>query len=90
MFEQISLFDIVAEFPVPAKSCFDGKTLAAKRPEPWMLRLVPKGQYVVYPDKHPLVLVPVKHKVDQIPEGHHYYHYTIKGQVYAGTFVWNE
>ena len=55
-----------------------------------MLRLVPKGEYVVYPDKQPLVLVPVKHTADQIPEGHHYYHYTIGGQVYAGTFVWNE
>lgn len=90
MFEQISLFDIIDSRPLAAKNCMDGTMLTAQIPEPWMLQLVPKGKYVVYPDKHPLVLVPVKHTVDQIPKGHHYYHYTIGGQVYAGTFVWNE
>ena len=90
MFEQISLFDIIATRPMTAKSCLNGTMLTAQKPEPWMLQLVPKGEYVIPSDKYPLVLVPTKRKADQIPSGHHYYHYVINGQVYAGTFVGRE
>lgn len=89
MLDQISLFDLTPVNAV-ARSCMDGKTAPAQRPEPWMLRLVPAGEYVVDVGPHPLVLKPVPLREDQIPVGHHYYHYTIGGQVYAGTFVGTE
>lgn len=87
MLEQLSLF---ADDNAVARSCMDGTTAPAKRPEPWMARLVPNGEYVVRVGQHPLVLRPTPLQESQIPEGHRYYHYTIGGQVYAGIFVGTE
>lgn len=86
MFEQISLFDLHPEDTM-ARCSMDGRTAPANRPEPWMKRLVPNGEYFVCVGDYPLVLKPVPTQEEGIPEGHHYYHYIIDGQVYAGVFV---
>ena len=86
MFEQISLFDLFPEGTV-ARCSMDGRTAPANRPEPWMKRLVPNGEYFVRVGDHPLVLKRVHTQEGDIPEGHRYYHYIIGGQVYAGVFV---
>ncbi len=87
MFEQLSLF---APEEAEAICCDSGRRVTATEPESWMKRLVPKGVYVVMVDTHPLVLCLTKLKADDIPEGHHYYHYLIGGLVYAGIFVGRE
>ena len=89
MFEQISLFDLLPEGTV-ARCSMDGRTAPANRPEPWMKRLVPYGEYFVRVGDHPLVLKPTRMQEEDIPEGHQYYHYTIGGQVYAGVYVGEE
>lgn len=89
MFDQISLFDLLPEGTV-ARCSMDGRTAPANRPEPWMKRLVPNGEYFVRVDDHPLVLKPTRIQEEDIPEGHQYYHYTIGGQVYAGVYVGEE
>ena len=89
MFEQISLFDLLPEGTV-ARCSMDGRTAPANRPEPWMKRLVPNGEYFVRVGGHPLVLKPTRIQEEDIPEGHQYYHYTIGGQVYAGVYVGEE
>lgn len=86
MFEQISLFNLLPE-NTTARCSMDGRTAPANRPEPWMKRLVPNGEYFVRVGDHPLVLKRVHAQEEDIPEGHHYYHYIIGGQVYAGVFV---
>lgn len=90
MFEQLSLF--IKDMPkeVEAICCMDGGRTTASVPEDWMKRLVPAGEYVVMVGVHPLVLRPVPLWVEDIPEGNHYYHYLIGGQVYAGIFVGKE
>lgn len=87
MFGQLSLFNTT---DCKAICCMDRKRVTATEPESWMKRLVPKGVYVVMVGIHPLVLYPTKLKADDIPEGHHYYHYLIGGTVYAGIFVGRE
>ena len=89
MFDQISLFDLLPEGTV-ARCSMDGRTAPANRPEPWMKRLVPNGEYFVRVGDHPLVLKPTRIQEEDIPEGHQYYHYTIGGQVYAGVYVGEE
>ena len=89
MFDQISLFDLLPEGTVARRS-MDGRTAPANRPEPWMKRLVPNGEYFVRVGDHPLVLKPTRIQEEDIPEGHQYYHYTIGGQVYAGVYVGEE
>ena len=89
MFEQISLFDLLPEDTM-ARCSMDGRTAPANRPEPWMKRLVPNGEYFVRVGDHPLVLKPTRIQEEDIPEGHQYYHYTIGGQVYAGVYVGEE
>lgn len=86
MFEQISLFDLLPEDTM-ARCSMDGRTAPANRPEPWMKRLIPNGEYFVRVGDHPLVLKPAPTQEEDIPEGHRYYHYIIGGQVYAGVFV---
>lgn len=89
MLDQISLFD-----PAPgnavARCCIDGRTAPARRPEPWMLRLVPHGEYYILAGGHTLLLRPTQLREDGIPAGHQYNHYTIDGRVYAGVFVGEE
>lgn len=87
-FEQMSLFCPNEE--AEAICCMDGGRTTASAPEGWMKRLVPAGEYVVMVGVHPLVLRPVPLRAEDIQEGHHYYHYLIDGQVYAGIFVWEE
>ncbi len=87
-FEQMSLFCPNEE--AEAICCMDGGRTTASAPEGWMKRLVPAGEYVVMVGVHPLVLRPVPLRAEDIQEGHHYYHYLIGGQVYAGIFVGRE
>ena len=87
-FEQMSLFCPNEE--AEAICCMDGGRTTASAPEGWMKRLVPTGEYVVMVGAHPLVLRPVPLRVEDIQEGHHYYHYLIGGQVFAGIFVGQE
>ena len=86
MYEQLSLFDITPEGTL-AECCYDGNTRPAQRPEPWMIRLVPKGEYVVMVGSYPLILRPTTVRAEDIEAGHHYYHYTIGGRVYSGIFL---
>lgn len=46
--------------------------------------------YVVMVGTHPLVMRKTKLAVDEVPEGHQFYHYLIDGAVYAGIFVGKE
>lgn len=86
--EQLSLFDLAPLTGAFATCCgFDHKRLPAEDPEDWMKELVPDGRYVVRVGAHPLVLRPTKLTESKIPAGHHYYHYTVSGMVYAGVFV---
>mgnify|MGYP001123447572 FL=1 len=87
-YEQMSLFCPCEE--AEAICCMDGGRTTASAPEGWMKRLVPTGEYVVMVGAHPLVLRPVPLRVEDIQEGHHYYHYLIGGQVFAGIFVGQE
>lgn len=87
-FEQMSLFCPNEE--AEAICCMDGGRTTASAPEGWMKRLVPAGEYVVMVGVHPLVLRPVPLRAEDIQGGHHYYHYLIDGQVYAGIFVGEE
>ena len=87
-YEQMSLFCPCEE--TEAICCMDGGRKTASAPEAWMKRLVPAGEYVVLVGAHPLVLRPVPLRVEEIQEGHHYYHYLIGSQVYAGIFVGQE
>ena len=86
MYEQLSLFDL-APGSALAECCYDGSTRPAQRPEPWMKRLVPKGEYVVMVGPYPLMLRPVPVRAEDIEAGHRYYHYTIDGRVYSGIFL---
>lgn len=51
---------------------------------------MPDGEYVVMVGTHPLVMRKTKLAVDEVPEGHQFYHYLIDGAVYAGIFVGKE
>ena len=55
--------------------------------EPWMKKLVPAGEYVVLDGQHPQVLKPTSLKPENIPSGHHFYHYLIGSKVYSGVYV---
>ena len=55
-----------------------------------MKQLVPDGESVVMVGTHPLVMRKTKLAVDEVPEGHQFYHYLIDGAVYAGIFVGKE
>lgn len=87
-YEQMSLFCPCEE--AEAICCMDGGRTTASAPEDWMKRLVPAGEYVVLVGAHPLVLRPVPLRVEDIQEGHRYYHYLIGSRVYAGIFVGQE
>lgn len=87
MFEQLSLLSEDTPEEAEAIRCMDGKYVLAVVLDSRMKRLVPNGEYVVMVGVHPLVLRPVKFRAEEIPEGHHYYHYLIGGRVYAGIFV---
>lgn len=84
-YEQMSLFCPCDK--AEAICCMDGQHTTASIPEDCMKRLVPSGEYVVMVGAHPLVLRPVALRAEEIPEGHHYYHYLVGGRVYAGIFV---
>lgn len=88
VYEQLSMFDLMPTCGTTAVCCgFDHEELPASPLDDWMQRIVPDGVYVVYVGVHPLVLRPTKRKENSIPEGHHYYHYAIDGEVYAGVFI---
>ena len=58
--------------------------------EPWMKKLVPAGEYAVLDGQHPQVLKPTTLKPENIPSGHHFYHYLIGSKVYSGVYVMKE
>ena len=87
-YEQMSLFRPCEE--AEAICCMDGRHMTASTMEDWMKLLVPSGEYVVMVGAHPLVLRPVTLRAEEIPEGHHYYHYLVGSRVYAGIFVGSE
>lgn len=90
VFEQLSLFAIDLLDDAPAICLMDGIESTAKKPDDWMLSLVPEGVYVVEVGKHPLVLRPVDAKPEDIRPEYRYFHYLICGKVYAGIFVGRE
>ena len=55
--------------------------------ESWMKKLVPAGEYVLLDGQHPQVLKPTLLKPENIPSGHHFYHYLIGSKVYSGVYV---
>ena len=58
VYEQLSLFSLVLPDEATA-ICLMGRTeRTARKPEAWMLGLVPDGEYVVDVGEHPLVLRP--------------------------------
>lgn len=58
--------------------------------EQWMKKLVPAGEYVVLDGQHTQVLKPTTLKPENIPSGHHFYHYLIGSKVYSGVYVMKE
>lgn len=90
MWEQTTLFAPPPITGTPAISLFDNTTHSSEQPSEWMKRLVPDGEYVVMVGTHPLVMRKTKLAVDEVPEGHQFYHYLIDGAVYAGIFVGKE
>lgn len=88
--EQMTLFASLPITGTPAISLFDHTTHSSEKPSEWMKQLVPDGEYVVMVGTHPLVMRKTKLAVDEVPEGHQFYHYLIDGAVYAGIFVGKE
>lgn len=87
VYEQLSLFSLVLPDETTA-ICLMGRTESmARKPEAWMLGLVPDGEYVVDVGEHPLVLRPAGLQEDEVEPSHHYRHYLIGDRVYAGIFV---
>lgn len=88
MEEQMCLFTEGLPDMVEAVSVWTGSKVEAKKPDPWMLKLVPDGMYVLdLGEGHPMVLRPAPYGVEGIQECHEYMHFTIDGQLYAGIFV---
>ena len=88
--EQMTFFAPLPITGAPAISLFDHTTHSSEKPSEWMKQLVPDGEYVVMVGTHPLVMRKTKLAVDEVPEGHQFYHYLIDGAVYAGVFVGKE
>lgn len=88
--EQMTLFAPLPITGTPAISLFDHTTHSSEKPSEWMKQLVPDGEYVVMVGTHPLVMRKTKLAVDEVPDGHQFYHYLIDGAVYAGIFVGKE
>ena len=88
--EQMTFFAPLPITGAPAISLFDHTTHSSEKPSEWMKQLVPDGEYVVMVGTHPLVMRKTKLAVDEVPEGHQFYHYLIDGAVYAGIFVGKE
>ncbi|MCQ4735245.1 hypothetical protein [Anaerotruncus colihominis] len=86
-YEQFSLFAPEGFIPETAVSIGFGQEYPIKRPEPWMIALVPEGTYFVDIGGHPMVLRPTKIRPGGVPEGHGYYHFQIGAEIYAGIFV---
>lgn len=87
VFEQFSIFTMLQPDEFPAVRLLDGVQKMARKPEPWMLGLVPDGEYVIDVGEHPLVLQPTGLREEEVEPGHHYRHYLIAGRVYSGIFV---
>ena len=86
--EQICLFTEGLSDTVEAVSVWTGDKVTATKPEPWMLRLIPDGVYVLdLGGNYPMVLRPTPYGVDGIQECHEYMHFTIDGRLHAGIFV---
>lgn len=87
--EQLSLFDTDFCAGASAKCVWDMFTeeMAAEKPNEWMKKLVPSGEYVIEQNGKSMVLRPAKYSVADIPEGHEYYHYIINGKLYTGVFI---
>lgn len=84
--DQLSLFDV----PTASATClweYDRDPRAVESPSSHMKRLVQDGKYVVYVGGRPLVLRLTGLKPEEVPEGHHFYHYLVGGRVYSGIFV---
>ena len=88
--EQMTFLTPLPITGTPAISLFDHTTHSSEKPSEWMKQLVPDGEYVVMVGTHPLVMRKTKLAVDEVPEGHQFYHYLIDGAVYAGIFVGKE
>ena len=84
---QLSLFDNLLPETATAVSCMDQAEVTATKPEGWMLRLVPDGEYMVKVGNHPMVLRPTRLKQAMIEKGHEFYHYLIGSRIYSGIFV---
>lgn len=90
VFEQLSIFTMLLPDEAPAICLMDDIQKTARKPESWMLSLVPDGEYVVDVGEHPLVLRPADVQPNKIRPEYRYYHYLICGKVYAGIFVGRE
>lgn len=89
-YEQLSIFTMLLPDEAPAICLMDDIQKMARKPESWMLSLVPDGEYVVDVGEHPLVLRPADVQPNEIRPEYRYYHYLICGKVYAGIFVGRE
>lgn len=80
---QLNLFDLIAAATNPAKQILamcvaTREQVSAREPSSDELRLVPQGQYVVTVAGHPYVLQKTGLKVDDVQEGHKFFHYIIE------------
>ena len=89
-YEQLSIFTMLLPDEAPAVCLMDGVQKMARKPESWILGLVSDGEYVVDVGEHPLVLRPADAKPEDIRPEYRYFHYLIRGKVYAGIFVGRE
>ena len=87
-YEQMTLF--APADTALAVCCEDGAEKTARRPEPWVLALVPEAEWAIDWGRYRLALRPVPLLAEDVPQGHRYYHYTIGRQVFSGVFVGRE
>lgn len=89
-FRQLTLFDGELLGHPPAVNLFDHGELQTKDVADWMMRMLPRGEFLVMVGKYPCVLQRTKLKPEEVSKGLEFCHYLIGGAVYSGTFVGRE
>lgn len=90
MLGQLSLFDGGLPGRTTAVNLFDHGKFQTKGIAAWMMRLVPKGEFLIMVGKYPCVLQRTKIRPEEVSKGLEFCHYLVDGAVYSGVFVGSE
>lgn len=90
MLGQLSLFDGGLLGRTTAVNLFSHSEFQAKDITAWMMRLVPKGEFLIMVGKYPCVLQRTKMRPEEVSKGLEFCHYLVDGAVYSGVFVGSE